>query len=151
MTKPYVVQSGTPRIFWNIEANVGVASPNRPDDVQLIQLAYRCKSLDMDLAVTDLNVYARVVPGAPYSGREDDPLTLAIRHHQKTRGGVQDGHVSVIPPGTGMYDGKHTFMLIPLNNNMIDALPGDVFPRVDKHPRCQSLLRARITLICNGN
>jgi hypothetical protein len=43
---------------------------------------------------------AKVVPGALYTGGATDPLTLAIKEHERGRGGTQDGHVSSMHLGT---------------------------------------------------
>lgn len=131
------------RFFFNLDGNVGVNSPNQKDDVELVQFGYFAmgKNPRTDSALRP--VYAAVTPGAPYSGGANDPLTLAIITHQKDRGGTQDKHVSVIHTPSVQYsatDGPHSFMLVPLLNNMFDLMPND-FPRLDKHPNCPAELK----------
>ena len=150
MVTPVVVGSGeNRRFFWNVSANVGAKSPNKPDDVQLVQLGYLCSALDTFYDAALRAIFALVVPGAPYSGQENDPLTRAIRGHEKQRGGAQDGHVSVLTSLTNAsYDGgAHTFLIVSLNYQLRKYLPGN-FPRLDKHPRCPPLLRAAVNAAC---
>jgi hypothetical protein len=129
--------------FWNIEANVGPGCPNLSEDVHLVQLAYACGALALSVPYSDSRVYLRVVPGASYDGAPNDPLSIAIRTHQQRRGGTQDGHVSPIAP-SGTYDGKHTFMLISLNNFIRAAITNRNWPRIDQHPSCTALLRSAV-------
>lgn len=151
MVKPVVVDNGDRRIFfWNVSANVGVKSPNKPDDVQLVQLGYACAAYDTFYDAMLRATFAAVVPGAPYSGQENDPLTRAIRAHEKQRGGAQDGHVSVPTSLTNAsYDGgAHTYLIVSLNFQFRRQLPGN-FPRLDKHPRCPPLIRAAVNAACS--
>jgi hypothetical protein len=131
--------------YWNIDANVGPGCPNNPEDVQLVQLAFACRAANTarSLPAADRAIYAAVVPGAPYAGGFNDPLTKAIRCAQKARGGVQDGHVSVIKSSTGGYAENMTYMLIALNNNMVAAL-GNTWPHVDRHPLCPAALKQAV-------
>lgn len=149
MVAPVVVGSGEQRrFFWNVSANVGVVSPNKADDVQLVQLAYACAAFGANFDPATRAIFAAVVPGAPYSGQEADPLTRAIRAHQKHRGGVQDGHVSVLTNlVTATYDGKNSFMIVSLNTQMRQQLVG-YFPRLDKHAKCPALVRAAVAAAC---
>jgi hypothetical protein len=142
---PYIAVD---RFFWNLSANVGVASPNKQDDVQLVQLGYVCAALDSQTydAATRAS-FAAVVPGEAYSGQEADPLTQAIRAHEKL-GGKKDGHVSVLPGGSiGTYDGVNSFLIARLNTQMRIQLGGN-FPRLDKHPKCPPLVRAAVEKAC---
>lgn len=96
MAVPVVVRNGT-LFFWNLSANVGRTSPNRPDDVQLVQLGYACAAKDPAVDAKMRPIFAAVVPGAPYTGLPNDPLTIAIIADQKDRrGNTQDGHISVL-------------------------------------------------------
>ena len=140
----------TSRFYWNIDANVGAGSPNRNDDVQLVQLAYAIMAARPDTPAGDKAVYALVRPGFPCTGLEADPLVRAIRTHQARRGGTQDGHVSVIAANSGIYPygtGAAVFMLIALVNNIFDAMPAN-FPRLDKHKACPPALRASVVKAC---
>lgn len=150
MVTPVVVGAvGQRRFFWNLSTNVGAQSPNKPDDVQLVQLGYACASYDTFYDAALRATFAAVVPGAPYSSQENDPLTRAIRAHEKQRGGTQDGHVSVLKSMTdASYDGgAHNYIIVALNWQIRRQLPGN-FPRLDKHPRCPSLLRAAVVAAC---
>ncbi len=129
--------------FWNINANVGLNSPNNPVDVELVQFGYFAAALSPKVTPSLRPIFAAVTPGAAYTATRDDPLTVAILAHQKTRGGTQDGHVSVIKGET--YDGTHTFMLMTLVNAMRDLQPTD-FPRIDKHPRCPLRVQTSVRL-----
>lgn len=144
MVQPYVLNN---RFFFNIDANVGLNSPNKEEDVQLVQMGYFAASTNPETPADLKPIYAKVTPGAAYKGDANDPLTVAIIAHQKSRGGTQDGHVSVIRGVT--YDGAHTYMLTALNNNLIDLQPAD-FPRLDKHAKCPQVLRAAVKRCCTG-
>jgi hypothetical protein len=151
MVKPVVLRkNGVPSIIWNIEANVGLNSPNRQDDVELVQLGYVAMLSNPKTSNTpeEREAYGRIRPGSPCTGRADDPLVTAIKVHQRVRGGSQDGHVSpFVETASGTYDGVHAFMIIPLLNNLSDVLPG-IFPRLDRHASCPSTLRTRVAKAC---
>jgi len=143
-------KSGEQKFFWNIDANVGFRSANKTDDVQLVQLAYSVRATRSDIPAESKRAFAAVKIGAPCTGLGDDPLVVAIRVHQKDRGGTQDGHVSVIHTSNGVYHdsgGDHLFMLAALVNNIFDAMPAD-FPRIDKHPSCPPALKASVLNVC---
>ena len=144
--------AGRQTFFWNIDANVGLASPNKVDDVQLVQLGYFVWSKnDPGLTPDKKAAFAAVKVGVPCSGDEDDTLVQAIRAHQKDRGGTQDGHVSTIQASNGLYHDsggeRHGFMLIAIVNRIFDALPKD-FPRIDKHPSCPPALKDAVLKVC---
>ena len=134
------------KFFWNIDANVGAISPNRTEDVQLVQLGYSIMANSATLSADLKAIFAKVQVGVQCTGKDDDPLVKAIRAHQAGRGGTQDGHVSVIKTTNGTYfdsSGGHTFMLTAIINNIFDAMPAD-FPRIDKHPSCPPALKAAV-------
>ncbi len=133
------------RFYWNVEANVGVNSPNKIQDVHLVQLAFHCISTNSKHPVPaeEKPIYAAVVPGAPYTGDPTDPLSVVIKHQQKKRGGVQDGHVSKMQP-SGVYASDMTWMLVILNNNIADVLGID-WPFLDRHPKCTGPLKELVT------
>jgi hypothetical protein len=138
------------RFYWNVDANVGANSPNRDEDVHLIQFGYFLMSKAASQPPNLRAIFALVRPGTSCTGREDDPLVRAIRAHQANRGGTQDGHVSVVPTSAGVYPdatGGHTYMLISIINNMFDAMPQD-FPRIDKHASCPGALKGVIAEKC---
>ena len=144
MVRPIVVEdTGGPAFFWNLDANVGLNSPNRLDDVQLVQFGFKCMLktpqgvLTSPLTPDEVATFSAVRVGPPCTGREDDPLVRAIRAHEKFTGGQQDGRVTVKPPNANFYGGTHRFIIIGLVVAIRD-LTGDTFPRFDRHPDCQS-------------
>ena len=140
-----------PRFLFNIGANVGPGCPNDPADVQFVQLGYfamvRAPKNSSLLTAAERSALGKVVPGAQYSGAAQDPLTQAIIAHEKSRGGAQDGHVSVVR-GAGHY-GNHGFIVTALNLSLIDTMKGD-YPRLDKHPKCPPLLRSNVLRVLVG-
>jgi hypothetical protein len=129
------------RFYWNIDANVGIGCPNKAEDVHLVQLAFHCRANNPKLSANkeEQAIFSAVIPGAPYSGSPMDPLSIAIKFAQKQRGGVQDGRVSKMKP-EGMYSPGVTWMLVGLNNNMVDIL-GGMWPFLDRHPKCTPALK----------
>lgn len=132
------------RFFWNLDANVGPGCPNKLEDVHLVQLAFFCKANNPKYPVTpeEKAAYSAVVVGAYYNGAPNDPLSIAIKTLQKVKGGIQDGRISSIKSSSGMYAEDHTWLLVPLNNNMSDALGVD-WPLLDRHPKCTLELAKR--------
>jgi len=130
------------KFYWNIDANVGPGCPNKIEDVQLVQLGYLAMGQNPMLALPpeEKAAYLAVVPGATYNGAFSDPLSNAIRVHQKKRGGVQDGVVSSIKNNSGLYSAKLTWIMVALDNNIADVLGGG-WPHVDRHPKCPTALR----------
>jgi hypothetical protein len=126
--------------LWNVDAHVGQGCPNKVDDVQLVQLGYFCLAKDQAAGVSpqDRITLSKVVPGAAYNGSASDPLTVAIKLHQKLRGGVQDGKVSPVQPSI-----SYNWMLITLDASMQRTL-GQYWPRLDLHPNCPAALRAAV-------
>jgi len=139
VAKAIILDGG--RFLWNIDENVGMACPNQTEDVHLVQLAYHCLSLNpmANLTQTEKDLYGAVIPGAPYTGQPNDPLTLAIKYQQRKRGGIQDGQVSRMHP-SAVYAAGTTWMLLPLNNNLAAVL-GSQWPHIDKHPKCTTVLK----------
>jgi len=146
------VADGTLLPFWNIDANVGARSSNGPVDVQLVQFGFFCMALpsakhkDVQLKP----IFANVRTGVPCTGKEDDPLVIAIRALEKSRGGPQDGFVSKLNTDTGIYteaQKAHQHLLIILLLNIFDTV-SDNWPRLDKHPQCPQALKAHIVSVC---
>lgn len=149
MLTPYVCNiNGRSQFTWNIGGNVGIASPNDPEDVQLVQLGYACAALEPQVPAATRLVFAKVVPGAPYQGGPQDPLTLAIKAHQKDSGGPQDGHVSVIRSATLTYAMNSPYMLAYLVGCILRAVAPNA-PRIDRHPKCPALLKAAVVRCCD--
>lgn len=130
------------RFFWNVDSHVGQGCPNKPDDVQLVQFGYYCMARNpaANLTPQEKAAYKTIVPGAPYSGAANDPLTIAIKAHQASRGGTQDGRVSPIQNASGSY-GEKAWMIVPLVNNIKDV-NRQVWPNIQKAHKCPSGLAA---------
>ncbi|MBZ2186306.1 MAG: hypothetical protein K7J46_16465 [Bryobacter sp.] len=134
---------GRRQFFWSVDAHVGPGCPNRDEDVQLIQFGYFCMAKNPG----GLNIFTpaegaiieSVVPGAKYSGQPADPLTFAIRAHQRIRKGTQDGKVSPIQNSSGAYHGNMTWMVIPLNVQIMDANSAQ-WPILHKMANCPPAL-----------
>ena len=78
----------------------------------------------------------------------DDALGSDRTH--KASEAAPDGRVSVARENNfnkGAYDGKHIWMVFPLNNSMIDMAP-DIYPRIDLHPRSGPAVSASVRKIC---
>lgn len=131
------------RMAFTISKPVGPGCPNIADDVQLVQLGYHAMAINAATKPAMKPFAAAVALGAAYSGAPNDPLTIAIREHQKSRGGTQDGFISVVRGANERYDAKHGYQIIALVNLIFDMMPGD-FPRLDKHRSCPPVLKARI-------
>jgi hypothetical protein len=133
------------KFFFNISGNVGPNCPNKPEDVQLVQFAYFAMAQNkLPEIPPDLMAAAgAVVPGAPYSGSPNDPLTIAIRADERARGGTQDGHISVVRGNLQTYSADNFYLLVRLVNH-IRKLLGKDFPRIDKHPKCPPQLAASV-------
>lgn len=138
------------RFFWNIDTKVGLRSPNQPLDVQLVQFGYfavlRSPVNQGRLSPEETDAFSKIALGTPCSGQEDDPLVRAIRAHEASRGGTQDGVVSPLSQGHVIYSdaqGQHALILVALNNSMKDIL-GDQYPRIDKHDQCPADLKALV-------
>jgi hypothetical protein len=96
------------------------------------------------LSAAEREAFAKVDPGKPCNGSENDPLVRAIRAHQASRGGTQDGVVTELKPGHISYTDKgglHTLVLVALNNSMRDVMAGK-YPRIDLHDSCPGDLKS---------
>ncbi len=147
MAKAILVGRNT-RFYWNVDENVGPGCPNKLEDVHLVQLAFFCKANNPKYPVSpeEKAAYSAVMVGAFYSGAPGDPLSIAIEILQKKKGGVQDGRISSIESSSGMYAEDHGWLLIPLNNNILDS-SGGIWPSIDKHPQCTAALSAAVTRV----
>lgn len=129
---------GQCQIFFNISEAVGVASPNEPIDVALVQLGYFCAAINpMNTAPLDVKaIYKLVKPGASYSGSPSDPLSRAIEAQERSRGIASDGHISRMA-GLRYNNGRGSegYLLAALCNNIADVM-AHVYPRIDLDNRC---------------
>lgn len=128
------------KFAWNVGAHVGPGCPNHVEDVQLVQLAYACGVGKASVSIAESEIFRMVTPGAEYTGAANDPLTLAIKIHQKRRGGTQDGRISPIGAQTGFY-GHHVWLLLPLNQFISTEITNGQWPRIDHHPKCTAVVR----------
>lgn len=139
---------GQCQIFFNISANVGVACPNDPLDVELVQLGYFCAAINpINTSPPDVKaIWSQVKPGARFTGLANDPLSQAIAAHERNRGIKQDGHVSRMHGGLQYNNGPRgaePFLLAALCNNIADVLV-NVYPRIDLDKRCPGNLAVHI-------
>ncbi len=136
------------KFFYNIDAKVGARAPNRATDVQLVQFGYfamlRSPKNANSLSAAERDAFSKVVLGVPCNGTEIDPLVRAIRAHEASRGGTQDGLVSELKPGhityTDTKGGVLGLVLVALNNSMRDLMGGR-YPRIDLHESCPGDLK----------
>lgn len=154
MVCPFILpKPGNPSFAWNLDANVGLNAPNREDDVQFVQLAYHAmlRNPNLTLSPEQKAVYGRIRPGDRCSGREDDPLVIAIRTHEKAHGGTQDGHVSKLSSSAIYADanGRYTGLMVSLNNNLYLQIERGRWPRIETHPACPPALRTAVTRASN--
>src|ERR1700741_505847 len=144
MVKPFLVQrdDNLMHLSWNLAAKVGLNSPNKIGDVELVQLGYvvMAKRQAGKLTPELKKMMSELKIGQVCTGRQDDPLVRVIIEHQKLRKSMVDGHVSVIRNSSGNINGVEPYLLGALMNNIWADQEGD-FPRVDKHPRCGTNLR----------
>ena len=122
-------------LLFNLDADVGKLSPNRIDDVELVRFGYIGKK-------NSPNVVGRLTPRETAAlqalrprGGYDSDIQEVINAHQESRGGTQDGKVSVgksqLAHGP-RYDNKHAWIIYNLCHNMADAFPY-IYPRIDLH------------------
>lgn len=136
---------GKCQIFFNISKNVGIGQPNDPLDVLLVQFGFSCAAKNpANPASPDVKAkFALVIPGSPYSGIPNDPLSRAIETLEKSsRSKVIDGHISRMRGSTPFYAGargQEPYALSRLVNNIYD-MTKDVWPRIDRDSSCPTLL-----------
>jgi hypothetical protein len=118
---------------WNLTQNVGRNQPNVLDDVELVRFGYACMA--RNTRFPPKGALPDVLAQMSSTGGYDDDLQSVIDAHEKSRGGTQDGCVSVdrsTQINKGVYDAAHHNWIIgALNNNMRDVV-GDIYPRIDK-------------------
>ena len=148
MVSPVILKSkNSSRLLLTVDADVGLHSPNRQADVELVQFGYvfRLKDPTTRKSADEIAAAKLIRPGSPCTGRADDPLVRAIVAHQKGRGGTQDGHVSPFSETHTQYsaaDGPHLQMGIALSNCIRDNF--DLYPRLDlsTDPACPPSLKS---------
>lgn len=135
---------------WNLSSNVGPRQPNALDDVELVRFGYICLKQNLRFPA-DPSLRPSLNKLRPF-GPFDEDLAEVISAHQKARGGTQDGIVSVARiTGVGaskneLYDRRNTWIIISLNNNMLD-ITDDIYPRIDKHPQSGPTLSLKVKQI----
>lgn len=128
---------------WNVSSHVGPGCPNLPEDVQLVQFGYysaaHLSTPPPNCTPADMAIFRSIVPGAPYFGGPTEPLSLAIRAHQRERGGTQDGRVS--PAQASGSFGEASWMILGLDYRIWSLYPNQ-YPRLDECPACPPALAA---------
>ena len=133
-------KQGGGQFFWTVDKDVGPASPNLVEDVQLVQLGFSALAASPNVSKQENAVFTAVLVGKVYSGGASDPLTIAIRLLLKQLGGTQDGKISSIKSGTGLYDKvPHTWAVRILSIRISEVL-GTNWPHLDRHPQCPDKL-----------
>ena len=78
---------------WNLSANVGPQQPNKLDDVELVRFGYFCMRENKQFpAKPEVRAALQEMRN---SGPFAQDLANVIVAHQRSRGGTQDGRVSV--------------------------------------------------------
>lgn len=130
--------------FFNLQGNVGRSSPNRLDDVQLVQLGIRASAADdtTSLDPDTRSLLRSLAWGPPCSGAESDPLVIAIRRFQDAVNALtKDGHVSVVRTTTGNVAGSVRFFhLVNLQASIIRIHKGK-WPLINTIEGCPSPLK----------
>lgn len=148
--------TGFMRPVWNVSAHVGFNSTNYEDDSQLVALGFNCMGRP-EAKIRDPEnraIYAAVPVGPKCTGTATDPIVMAIRAFQKSRGGTQDGFVSTMKESGGYTDAtgaNKASMILILNNNMFDLLPDGptYWPRLDRFAHCPPALKAHVLGACS--
>ncbi len=123
------------RFLWNVSADVGQGKPNKLDDVELVRFGYLAFLTNPPTISQAPEKFRTALTRMRTIGPFGQDLQDVIVQHELTRGGTQDGCVSVMHPNRanrGTYDGKHIWIILSLNNNMKDILR-DLYPRIDRH------------------
>src|SRR5947207_14776782 len=147
MVKGLLANTGS--LFLNLSADVGPGQPNRPDDVEFVRFGYLMLKDNPKATAGPFVALKAACQSITPTGAFDDVLAAAIRTHQSLRGGTQDGRVSVARENKfnkGAYDGKHMWMVFPLNNSMSDRSP-EIDPRIDLHPQSGPAVSATVRKI----
>jgi hypothetical protein len=131
------------RFYWNVDQHVGVGGANKVEDVQLVQLGYfgMAALKASEVPAEMIAAASKIQPGETYTGKPDESLSVAIRMHQKLRGGVQDGVISPVQNTSGHYTPQLFWMIISLQQNLADSMAAS-WPHLDKHPKCPTQLSA---------
>lgn len=148
--------TGYMRPVWNVSAHVGFNSTNYEDDSQLVSLGFYCMGRP-EAKIRDPEnraIYAAVPVGPKCTGTANDPLVVAIRAFQKSRGGTQDGFVSTMKAEGGYTDATgaaRASMILVLNNNMFDLLPDSplFWPRIDRFSNCPPAVKNHVLGACS--
>ncbi len=134
--------------YFNLSAMVGTGQANRMEDVELVRLGYFAVREGSIGATAELRAALQTeLQALQVSGPFGPDLDAVIRAHQRHRGGTQDNCVSPIRGNVSqnglLYDGTHNWIIGSLNNH-IRVMMRDIFPRIDRHPRCGPVLAATI-------
>lgn len=148
--------SGHLKPLWNVSGHVGLNATNYEDDSGLVAFGFWCMGRPASQAPDTQNkaIYYAVPVGPKCTGRADDPLVVAIRTYQQTRGGTQDGFVSAMNQTGGYADATGAMratMILTLNNHMFDALQqAEInWPRIDLMSNCPPAVKAYVQVACS--
>ena len=155
--RAFLVQArGVQLHWWNLTSAVGVGAPNNPDDVQLVQFGFVCMGLP-NSSMQDPEIrrlFSQVDPERQrYSATPTDLLTRCIGALAATRhAGTQDRQVNPFPEGSVYYrdsgGAEHPYLIGYLMNNIHRAVGAADWPRLDRDPRCPSLVRRAVSAAC---
>lgn len=131
--------------LWNIDQSVGKnASNGNSADISLVQWYFvQLATRPAGVNPAHLSIYRAVRVTGSCSGRDDDPLVVAIltwqnSEHADRAHSTVDGHVSVAQ-GTGFYAAAAPFMILMLSDELAHWFP-NVYPRLDLIPGCPSAI-----------
>lgn len=139
------------KVFFNLEFDVGRASPNRLDDVELVQYGYFCTKVNPKLAGKRTPRLQTALNELRPKGLFGPDLQEIISAHQEARGGTIDGKITVAKPQsshTSRYDGTHTWMIFNLCESMFDRAPLR-YPRIDLDEVVGDEIARKIAFIFN--
>ena len=150
MVSALMMTGKTKSMCWNLTSPVGPGKPNLAGDVEFVRFGYFLMR-DNPIArpfLTDRE--KRALAAVRPQGLFGPDLAECIAAHEQSRGGTQDGFVSVmrdVQVNKGAYDHKHKWIVLVLNNNMIDMTV--VFPRIDLHGASGPQISKAVAGICN--
>jgi hypothetical protein len=124
--------------FWNVHGAVGLKGENRMDDVLFVSWCLYKMRAWAHLPEAAKAVLRSAPITSECSGREDDPLVVAIKAIQRLNPAMLvDGRVSpAVNAATGTYrhQGRNTLFLIFGLNNALKDLHPQHYPRIDLMP-----------------
>ena len=154
MVELYHLQmSGYQQFVFNLTGNVGTKSPNRPEDVALVQLGFRSLATATSFmsGPADQKIFGAVEWTGECSGEESDLLVKAIRHFQSMApNGVRDGHVSILKEHDPMFHLGGTNRGVYIFSDLMTAIievHADLWPNIHRIEGCPPVLRNKIAMM----